>query len=84
MVAVNHQGEIKIPPHLLGALGIKPGTEVEVEQLGDALIIRTVKAGARSICSQVEDGPKILEYRGPTVTLEEMEEAIVKGIEESL
>jgi hypothetical protein len=34
--------------------------------------------------SHPEDGPKILNYHGPTVTLEEMEEAIRKGAEDSL
>lgn len=81
MVAVSHQGEIKIPSHLLGALGMKPGSEVEIEQQGDALIIRLTKSGKHS---QVEDGPKILDYQGSAVTLAEMDEAIAKGAGESV
>jgi hypothetical protein len=34
--------------------------------------------------SRPEDGPGILKYHGPTVSLEEMEEAIRKGAEDSL
>ncbi|MDZ7621343.1 MAG: macro domain-containing protein [Candidatus Competibacteraceae bacterium] len=39
---------------------------------------------ARGEASSLEDGPKMLNYHGPTVTLEEMEAAIRKGAEDSL
>lgn len=81
MTTVSYQGEVKIPQHLLRALGITPGTEVNFEQRGDTLLMRVVRAGKHS---RVEDGPKILNYVGPAVTLDEMDEAISKGAEESL
>ena len=81
MATVNYQGEVKIPQHLLNSLRLLPGTEVDFEQQGDALLLRAVKFTKRS---RVEDGPKILNYNGPTVTLDEMDEAIGKGAEESL
>ncbi|MFM8331070.1 MAG: hypothetical protein ACKN9T_05225 [Candidatus Methylumidiphilus sp.] len=81
MTTVTHQGEVKIPPHLLKALGISPGAEVDFEQRGEVLLMRVVKAGKQS---RVEDGPKILNYVGRTVTLAEMDEAIGKGAGESL
>jgi hypothetical protein len=51
------------------------------ERQGDAIIMRPVKTNK---ISQVEAGPKILAYTGPTVTLEEMDDAIAKGAVQSL
>ena len=81
MATVNYQGEVKIPQHLLNSLGLAPGTKVDFERQGDTLVIRAVKFVKYS---RVEDGPKILDYHGPTVSLEEMDEAIGKGAEESV
>ena len=39
---------------------------------------------AQRKASRPEDGPEILKYHGPTVSLEGMEEAIRKGVEDSL
>ena len=81
MATVSSKGEVEIPERFLRALGIVPGAEVDFEQRGDVLVLRVVKP--RKI-SRVEEGPKILNYTGPTVRLEEMEIAVRKGAEESL
>jgi bifunctional DNA-binding transcriptional regulator/antitoxin component of YhaV-PrlF toxin-antitoxin module len=70
MTTVSDKGEVKIPEPFLKALGMLPGTEVEFEQQNDAVVMRVVKLKR---ISQVEDGPKILNYTGPSVSLEEME-----------
>ena len=67
--------------NLIHALGLRPGVELLFERQGDAIIMRPVKTNPTS---RVEDGPKILGYSGPTVSLEDMEEAIAKGAEQSL
>jgi AbrB family looped-hinge helix DNA binding protein len=40
MVQINLQGQVTIPPELQEKLGLQPGTEVELEVVGDALQLR--------------------------------------------
>lgn len=81
MPTLSSRGDVHIPDNLIHALGLKPGVELILERQGDAIVMRPVKT---NIPSRVEDGPKILDYSGPTVGLEEMEDAIAKGAEQSL
>jgi antitoxin component of MazEF toxin-antitoxin module len=81
MPTLSINGDVHIPDHLVHALGLRPGVELNFERRGDTLVIRPVKTNKNS---QVEEGPKILNYTGPTVTLDEMDEAIAKGAEQSL
>jgi|GEM_PF-1607437 bifunctional DNA-binding transcriptional regulator/antitoxin component of YhaV-PrlF toxin-antitoxin module len=76
MSKVTKQGQVRIPERYLHALGIIPGTEVDFEQRGEVLLLRVSKPLKQS---RPEDGPRILEYTGPTVTVEEMEAAIRQG-----
>ncbi len=69
-------------PDNLIALSLKPGTELTFEHQGDAIVMRPVKKPDK--ISRVEEGPQILSYIGPTVSLEEMDDAIVKGAAQSL
>ena len=79
MPTLSAYGDVHIPENLIHALGLKPGTELAFERQGDAIIMRPVKTNK---ISQVDAGPKILAYTGSTVTLEEMDEAIAKQVEE--
>lgn len=81
MPTLSSHGDVHIPDNLIHALGLKPGVELIFERQGDAILMRPVKTNTPS---RVEDGPKILGYSGPTVSLEEMEDAIAKGAEQSL
>jgi antitoxin component of MazEF toxin-antitoxin module len=74
-------GDVHIPDNLIHALGLKPGAELSFERQGDTIIMRPVKTNKSS---QIEEGPKILSYTGPTVSLEEMDDAIAKGAVQSL
>ena len=78
MSIVSNRGEVTIPKRFLHALGITPGVEVDFEQKGDALLLRAHRLSKNS---RVEDGPKILNYTGSAVTLDEMEAAVRKGVE---
>ena len=80
MATLSVYGDVHIPDNLIHALGLKPGTELAFERQGDAIIMRPVKKTNK--VSQVDAGPKILAYTGSTVTLEEMDEAIAKQVEE--
>lgn len=81
MPILSIHGDVHIPDNLIHALGLKPGAELSFERQGDAIIMRPVKTNKSS---RVEEGPKILSYIGPTVTLEEMDDAIAKGAVQSL
>lgn len=82
MPTLSINGDVHIPDNLIHALGLKPGTELAFERQGDAIVMRPVKKPNK--ISRVEEGPQILDYTGPTVTLEEMDDAIAKGAAQSL
>ena len=81
MSTLSIHGDVHIPDNLIHALGLKPGAELAFERQGDAIVMRQVKSNK---ISRVEEGPQILGYTGSTVTLEEMDAAIVKGAVQSL
>ncbi|MDP2708352.1 MAG: AbrB/MazE/SpoVT family DNA-binding domain-containing protein [Burkholderiales bacterium] len=79
-VSVTSKGQVTIPKKVRTALGITAGTKVAFATEGNSarlMVVRTRKP------SRVEDGPKILDYKGKAVTLDEMEEAIARGAEGS-
>ncbi|MDI1277452.1 hypothetical protein [Methylobacter sp.] len=80
MPTLSIHGDVHIPDNLIHALGLKSGAELAFERQGDAIIMRPVKTNK---ISQVKDG-KILGYTGPTVTLDDMDDAIAKGAMQSL
>ena len=81
MPTLSIHGDVHIPDNIIHALGLKPGTELAFERLGDAIVMRPVKTKK---ISRVDEGPKILGYTGSTVTLEEMDAAIAKGAVHSM
>jgi len=76
-VSVTSKGQVTIPIDVRKALGITKGTRVKITAEGASArltVARTRKP------SRVEDGPKICGYRGRALTLEDMEEAIARGM----
>lgn len=80
MPTLSIHGDVHIPDNLIHALGLTPGVELAFECQGDAIVMRPVKSKQ----SHVEEGPKILDYNGASVTLAEMDDAIAKGAVQSL
>jgi antitoxin PrlF len=79
-VSVTSKGQVTIPKKVRTALGITVGTKLAFATEGNSarlVVVRTRKP------SRVEDGPKILDYKGKAVTLDEMEEAIARGAQGS-
>jgi AbrB family looped-hinge helix DNA binding protein len=68
-VSVTSKGQVTIPKRVRQALGIRAGSKVEFDLDGGGARLRLVKkdTGAR-----VEDGPAILNYRGPRIPIEDM------------
>jgi len=47
MTQINSHGQITIPPDIQQQLGLLPGTEVELEVVGDTVQLRKKEAGHR-------------------------------------
>lgn len=76
-LSVTSKGQVTIPKDVRQALGITTGTRVKIMTEGASArltVARKLKP------SRVEDGPKICGYHGPTLTLDDMERAIARGM----
>ena len=76
-VSVTSKGQVTIPKDVRDALGITTGTRVKIMAVGPAAQITVAR---KTKPSRVEDGPKICNYRGPTLTIDDMERAIARGM----
>ncbi len=63
------KGQVTIPKRVRQALGITPGSKVEFDVQGNTARLKLVK---RQSPSCVEQGPAILNYKGPRVAIEDM------------
>lgn len=63
-VSVTSKGQVTIPKRVRDALGITPGSEVEFDLEAGGARLKLVK---RTAPSRIEDGPRILAYRGPRI-----------------
>jgi AbrB family looped-hinge helix DNA binding protein len=71
-VSVTSKGQVTIPKKVRQALGVRPGSKVEFDIAGGNARMKLV---GKRIPSRVEDGPKILRYKGPMVRIEDMNPA---------
>lgn len=67
------KGQIVIPKELRERHGWAPGTELMIEDRGDAVILRAAKPFPET---RVEDGVGCTGYRGPPKSVEEMNAGI--------
>ncbi len=68
-VLVTSKGQVTIPKRVRQALGITPGSRVEIGLDGSSARIKVVK---RPVTSRIEDGPGILNYCGPRIPVAKM------------
>jgi antitoxin PrlF len=68
-VSVTSKGQVTIPKRVREALGITSGSQVEFELDAGGARLRVAK---RRAPSSVDDGPKILRYRGKRIRVGEM------------
>jgi antitoxin PrlF len=68
-VSVTSKGQVTIPKRVRQALGITPGSKVEFDLEGGGARLKPIKSRAPS---RIEDGPRILNYRGPRISLQDM------------
>ena len=65
-VSVTSKGQVTIPKRVRQALGITPGSKVEFDLEGGGARLKLVK---RQAGSRIEDGPAILDYKGPRIPI---------------
>lgn len=68
-VSVTSKGQVTIPKRVRQALGITPGSKVEFDLESGGARLKLVK---RRIGSRIEDGPAILSYAGPRISIASM------------
>lgn len=73
IVRLSTKGQIVIPSELRARRHWEPGTELIVEEQGDALVLRPAKPFAPT---RVEDGLGCTGYQGPARSVESMDAAI--------
>lgn len=70
---LSSKGQVVIPKPVRDRHGWRAGAELEVEDRGDSVLLRAARAFPRTRIGQVRG---CLRYRGPRVSLEEMDAAV--------
>jgi AbrB family looped-hinge helix DNA binding protein len=68
-VSVTSKGQVTIPKRVREALGITPGSKVEFDIAGGGARLKLVK---KHTSSRVDEGPAMLDYKGPRIPIDEM------------
>ena len=71
------KGQLILPKDVRDHHGWRSGTELEVEDRGDSVVLREVE---RLPVTGIEDLVGCAGYDGPARSLEEMDEAIARGV----
>ncbi len=74
---ISSKGQLVLPKAVRDAFGLGPGSEVDIESVGDTIVLKPIARKERKRYS-IDEVAGILKYDGPPVTLEDME----RGIEE--
>ena len=73
---VSSKGQIVIPKELREQHGWSAGTVLEIEEQGDAVVLRAAPLACRT---SIEDLVGCAGYKGPRKSLKDLELAIAKG-----
>jgi AbrB family looped-hinge helix DNA binding protein len=74
---LSSKGQVIIPKAVRERQGWQPGTELEVENQGDVVVLRRAPLFPRTTFEEVRG---CLKYDGPPRTVEEMDEGIAEHI----
>jgi AbrB family looped-hinge helix DNA binding protein len=72
---LSSKGQVIIPKAVRDRHGWQPGAELEVDDLGDAVVLRPAKPFRPTTFEEVRG---CLKYDGPPLTIEEMDEAVAR------
>lgn len=74
---ISSKGQLVLPKAVRDAFGLGPGSEVEIESVGDTIVLRPHSRKARRKYT-IDEVAGFLKYDGPPVTIEDMERGIVE------
>jgi AbrB family looped-hinge helix DNA binding protein len=74
---LSSKGQVIIPKAVRERQGWRPGTELEVEDRGDVVVLRRAKLFPETTFEEVRG---CLKYHGPARTVEEMDEGIAETV----
>jgi AbrB family looped-hinge helix DNA binding protein len=72
---LSSRGQVIIPKAVRDRQGWRPGVELEVEDRGNAVMLRPAKPFPPT---KFEDVRGCLKHEGPPITIEEMDEAVAR------
>jgi AbrB family looped-hinge helix DNA binding protein len=72
---LSSKGQVIIPKEVRDRHGWRPGAELEVEDRGDAVVLRAARIFPRKTVAQVYG---CLKYEGPPLTIEQMNAAVAR------
>lgn len=76
---LSSKGQVVIPKNYRNALHWEVGQEFVVTNVGDGVLLKPKEAFSETVLDEVA---ACLPYTGKTITLEEMEKAIEKGVKD--
>ena len=76
---ISTKGQVVIPKEIRDRLGWEPGTALQLEDRGDCIVLRELRTVP---LTTVDDLLGCLPYDGPPRSLEDMDEAIARGVRE--
>jgi AbrB family looped-hinge helix DNA binding protein len=74
-VSVTSKGQVTIPKRIRQALGIKTGSKLEFEVAGSEARLKLARNKAP--VTRVEEGMGMLKYRGPRISLADLDVAML-------
>jgi AbrB family looped-hinge helix DNA binding protein len=72
---ISSKGQLVLPKAVRDAYGLSAGSEVDIEGVGDTIVLRPRRKKARRTYT-IDEVAGFLKYDGPPVTLEDMDRAI--------
>lgn len=76
-VSVSSKGQVVIPKEVRRRLGIKAGSRLEISESGGELRLRLAQRPGKT--ATVAEGLGLAGYKGPLVSIEEMNRAILEA-----
>ncbi len=73
------RGQIVLPLSIRTARALTPGTEFRVEDTAEGVLLRPVRSLPET---RLEDVAGALKYKGPPKSLQDMDEAVTRGVRE--
>lgn len=73
-VSVSSKGQVVIPAEVRQRLGIKTGSRLELTEVGGEVRLKPLQRPGKT--ATVEEGIGLAGYKGPTISIEEMDSAV--------